>query len=265
MSLQDTSFLISEVERCASTMLPISNWSAIYRTLKAWNRRDATVPPGNTNGDLIVFLITLYIGYQLTESRKYNILNNNIPESEIFSPQKKPLVQAWLQNLIGRCAQTLYFKYPTTFSEIHDITPYLLHSFYLCHNESPDVSSSWSKISMFTSTFQRLGYSFPRYLFSSSDTGESIKSLNKQIQCEQQTERWIEAYKTTEKLIAYSMRTQSLINTSLFPHLTMSTKSFIAPTENPSMGSTLTLMLRWWEIPGLPILGNHPLHRVLAR
>lgn len=226
MCMVVSTFFISQAERLASTLLPITNWPKICDTLRKWNKIDDTVPQGFKNNDLLVLLITLRIGLSLSKHRIDSVSPDdpNIQDIplHIIESGLKPGFCNWLDSLIHTVSQRLYLEYPSSFDGIDDITGYLLHAYYLCYDESTETSSSWSKIAMFTSTFQRLGFDFAsNSLIGCTDANGQgqAQSLNQHIKLEQQSEKWIYTFKITEKLIAYSMRTPSLVNTTFFPPL----------------------------------------------
>lgn len=247
MCMVISTFFISQAESLASTLLPITNWPKIYDTLRKWNKIDDTVPQGFKNSDLLVLLISLRIGLSLSKHRIDSVSPDdpNIQDIplHIIESGLKPGFCNWLDDLIHTVSQRLYLEYPCSFDGIDDITGYLLHAYYLCYDESTETSSSWSKIAMFTSTFQRLGFDFAsNSLIDCADaSGQGqAQSLNQHIKLEQQSENWIYTFKITEKLIAYSMRTPSLVNTTFFPPLLdVSTFSTGSTDRSSSIASSI--------------------------
>lgn len=184
ISQQDGEFLINETRRLCS-FLPVMNWDKIYQTFQEWNKLDIT-PPGS-NCDLLSMLMVISIGCKISS-------HNNLANPIFF--------QQWIDNLIGEASKELYYYYPPSFYGMNDITAYLLSASYLCYDDTDHIGISWTKMTMITASLQRLGYRF-----NINDQQNIINTV------------WLRYFKGTEKLIAFSMRTQSLLNSTLFPHI----------------------------------------------
>lgn len=179
----DGQLLIGETKRLCQ-FLPVMDWDKIYATFQAWNRVDLSPPDGNC--EFISMLVILSIGYRVT------------PHDKLLNPI---FFQQWVDNLIAESSKALYYQYPPSFYHMNDITAYLLHASYLCYNDSDHIGISWTKMAMLTASIQRLGYRF---------------NVNEQNMSD---DLWLRYFKITEKLVACSMRTPSLLSPALFPHI----------------------------------------------
>lgn len=183
---KDGVLIIEKCREYCGSFLPIADFDKILDTFYRWNKTDLSSPSSNT--DLLAMLLVLLIGYKVT------------PKSHLQNPV---FSQEWIDNLVRESSENLCTYCSPAYYSMTDPTAFLLQIFFLDYDESDHVGLAWSKLAIFTSSLQRIGFKFK------VDSGK-----------EEKAKQWLLMYKEMEKLVAFSMRTFSLTNQSiLFPML----------------------------------------------